>query len=134
MAVIYIGNTYTDEKNNDLKSVIAPNEMSETFSDLDAASTTRTASGLMVRSVVRGGDNNVRSIELKWQNVPVQSVKSILGMVKGTYFYMKYPDLQTGTNRVGHFYCGDRKCTIKRINADDNKPFVKELTFNLIER
>ena len=127
MDVIYIGET-----ENNLSPVIAPNEMTETFSDLDAASTTRTANGLMVRSVVRGGDNNVRSVKFKWNNLTLAKASALLNIVKGTYFYMKYPDVQTGANRTKRFYCGDREVQIKRI--DGGEPFIKEISFNTIER
>ena len=49
-----------------LTAVRAPDTLTITLQDWDSASTTRTASGKMVRTVIRGGDNNVRKLALSW--------------------------------------------------------------------
>ena len=126
MAVIYIGSSA-----DSLQAVRAPTTMEETFSDLDSAATTRTASGRMVRSVVRGGDNNVRKLELSWDIVPQATVSTILNLIKGSFFYMCYPDLQTGMERTARFYAGDR--TVKARRIDENGVLVQNLSFNAIE-
>lgn len=150
--VIYIATS----QNGTMNPVIAPNEMTINVADLDAASTTRNAKGYMVRQRVRGGTTAVRTIELKWQNVPVDKVQQILQLVQGTYFWMRYPDPlnaeyieENGVRKIAYrkaqFYAGDRKISIKRLNSNEYgtldgstallaSPFVKELTFNCIER
>lgn len=127
MTVIYIGSSA-----DSLQAVRAPTSVKETFQDLDAASTTRTASGRMVRSVVRGGDNNVRKLEMEWEIIPENVAHKILDLVKGTFFYMKYPDIQTGEYRTSRFYAGDRAVEFRRL--DENGVMVSSLSFNVIER
>ena len=127
MEAIYIGSTATD-----MKAIRAPTTIKETFQDLDAASTTRTASGRMVRSVVRGGDKNIRKLELSWEIIPAETVKSILEAVKSSFFYMRYPDVQTGGMRTAQFYAGDRAVEFRRI--DEKGVMVGSLSFNVIER
>ena len=116
----------------ELAPVRTPTEMSESLGDIDSQSTTRTASGKMVRSVVRGGANTVRTISLKWQNAPARDIAKILTIVGGTYFYMRYPDMLTGDMRTAQFYAGDRKADIKSYK-DGNLVFGS-LEFNAIER
>ena len=129
---------YVGDSEDTLTAVRAPTEMSESIQDLDSSSTTRSANGTMVRSVVRQGATAIRKLELKWSLVPLDEVKAILGYVAGTFFYVKYPDLVTGEFRTAQFYAGDRKATFRRVEADSNgehsKVVVNELTFNLIER
>lgn len=110
----------------------APNEINFNFADLDAADTTRTSTGKMVRQVVRGGANNVRTIELKWQNVSCSVAAQILRLIQPKYFNLRYFDIQQLATRQAEFYVGDRKIQVKRY--DDGEPFVKEMSFNMIER
>ena len=130
---IYIGSSA-----DALTEVRAPNEMSQTIQDLDASSTTRSANGTMVRSVVRQGASAIRKLELKWSTVPMEDVKSILAYVAATFIWVKYPDLVTGEFRTAQFYVGDRKATFRRVIKDDTGEYsnvvVNELSFNLIER
>ena len=127
MQAIYFG-TSADS----LEAVRAPNSIKETFSDLDSASTTRTASGRMVRSVVRGGNSNVRKLELSWDIIPEATARKILNLIKGTFFYMKYPDIQTGGYRTAQFYAGDRSVEFRRI--DENGAMIENFSFSVIER
>lgn len=113
-------------------AVKAPTEMGMNIGDVDNTTTGRPASGVMVRSVVRGGNKAVRTIELKWQDVQISDVSAILNLVKGVFFHMKYKDLLTNNWREAEFYVGDRKAKIKRIR--DGEPFISELSFNAIER
>lgn len=128
MSVIYIGKS-TDS----MVAVRAPNEIKQTFSDLDSGSTTRTASGKMVRSVVRGGASNVRKLELSWELLPEADASQILNLVKDTFFWMKYPDIQSGGFRTAQFYAGDRSCEFRRVERDGTV-MVAGLSFNVIER
>lgn len=130
---IYIGATA-----DNLTAVRAPTEYSQSIQDLDSSSTTRSANGTMVRSVVRQGASAIRKLELKWSTIPIEDVKEILDYVKGTFIWVKYPDCVTGSMRTAEFYVGDRKCTFKRVMKGDTGEYsdamLNELSFNLIER
>jgi hypothetical protein len=128
MTAIYFGKSA-----DDLVAVRAPVEIKQTFSDLDSGSTTRTASGKMVRSVVRGGADNIRKLELSWELLPEEAAREILNLISGTFFWVKYPDVQTGGYRTAQFYTGDRACEFKRIEAD-GKVMIANMSFNVIER
>ena len=127
MEAIYIGSSA-----DSLQAVRAPTVIKQIFQDLDSASTTRTASGRMVRSVVRGGNNNVRKLELSWDIIPEEAARTILNLVKEPFFYMRYPDIQTGEFRTACFYAGDRSAEFRRINEYGN--MLGSLMFNVIER
>lgn len=128
MSVIFIGKSA-----DSLTAVRAPVEIKQTFSDLDSGSTTRTASGKMVRSVVRGGKNNIRKLELSWALLPEETASMILTLVQETFFWMKYPDVQTGGYRTAQFYAGDRSCEFRRVESD-GKVMIASLSFGVIER
>ena len=128
MSVIFFG-----KSSDSLQAVRAPVEIKETFSDLDSGSTTRTASGKMVRQVVRGGANSIRKLELSWELLPEETASMLLNLVKDTFFWIKYPDIQTGGYRTAQFYAGDRSCEFKRIERDGTV-MIANLSFNVIER
>lgn len=115
-----------------LRPVRNPTEMELNIGDIDASSTTRTANGKMARTVVRGGNNAIRSISLTWKNVSASDIKQILEIIGNTYFWIRYFDFYTDTMRTAEFYAGDRKATIKR--CEDSGLVVGNLEFNAIER
>jgi len=126
---------YIGPSTSNMTAVRAPVSMTENFQDLDAPSTTRTASGKMVRHVVRGGSSAVRSIELEWQNIPASEVRTIMSLISTTYFYLKYADVYTGALRTEQFYAGDRKVSIKRYGDDQEGSDITigSFTVNFIE-
>lgn len=128
MSVIYFG-TSADS----LTAVRAPDSMKEAFSDLDSGTTTRTASGKMVRSVLRGGNNSIRKIELSWSLLNANDARTILRAVRSSFFYMKYPDVLTGDFRTAQFYAGDKTVEVRRIESG-GKVMVQNLSFSVIER
>ena len=135
MAAIYISQTQAG-LDDPAAAVRAPNEMSVSLQDIDEGSTGRPASGRMVRSVVRGGASSVRSIELKWENIPIADARTLLTNVGQTFFFIKYLDPYTAAWRSAQFYAGDRKVEIKRITGADGSEsaFIKKLSFSCVER
>ena len=107
---------------NNLVPVKAPTVMSIVNQDYDSSSTSRTANGKMVRTVVRGGDNNVRKIQLEWR---------LLEAVKNAYTWCKYPDPQTGALRTMQCYVGDRTTELRRY--EDGRAYWGRISFNLTE-
>ena len=114
-----------------LTAVRAPDTLTITLQDWDSASTTRTASGKMVRTVIRGGDNNVRKLALSWALLGWSAGKTLADLVKPTYVYCKYPDPQTGAMRTGQFYVGDRSFETRRYR--DGTIVWGKISFNLTE-
>ena len=128
MSVIYFGKSA-----DKLIAVRAPVEIKQTFSDLDSGSTTRTASGKMVRSVVRGGANSVRKLELSWKLLPEDVASTILNLVNGPFFWIRYPDILATGYRTAEFYAGDKSCEFRRVEID-GRVMVANLSFSVIER
>lgn len=128
MSVIYFGASA-----DSLTAVRAPDSMTETISDLDSGTTARTASGKMVRSVLRGGNNAIRKVSLSWSLLPADDARTILRAVRSSFFYMKYPDVLTGAFRTAQFYAGDKSIEVRRIESE-GKVMVQNLAFNVIER
>ena len=123
---------YIGQDAQNLTGVKSPNEMSVTISDVDAATTGRPASGYIVRSVVRGMGTAVRSVELKWQNIPMSAASTILAAFGAAFYYLKYQDPFTADWRTAEFYTSDRKCVVKRIRGE--AAFIGELSFTCVER
>jgi len=110
----------------------APVELTETNQDYDGSGTTRTASGKIKRSVIRGGDNNIRKLELTWSNIDHTEAAKILNLIKAKFFYIKYPDVQLGAFRTMQCYAGDRSYKISYVN-DDGTCDLSDFKFNVIE-
>ncbi|MCR4622680.1 MAG: hypothetical protein K5663_11425 [Clostridiales bacterium] len=123
---------YIGQSAQQLTGVRPPNEMSVTISDVDASTTGRPASGYIVRSVVRGMATAVRSVELRWQNLPLSAASVILNAFGEEFYYLRYQDPFTADWRTSRFYTSDRKCTVKRML--DGQSFIGELSFTCVER
>lgn len=126
--MLFVGPT----KDN-LTGIRPPTTMRQNFSDIDSSSTTRTASGKMVRSVVRGGYQSVRKLELTWELLPEVEARTILRLMRTSFFYMQYPDILTGEVRTVQFYAGDKAVDVKRVERD-GKMMIENLSINVIER
>lgn len=124
--VIWFGTSETA-----LTAVRAPSAMTVVNQDYDSSSTARTASGKIVRTVVRGGDNNVRKLQLEWSLLDWEDGAAILNAVKSTYIYCKYPDAQTGAMRTMKCYVGDRTSQMRRY--DNGDVVWTSIAFNLTE-
>ena len=116
---------------NNLAPVKAPTMMSVVNQDYDSSSTARTANGKMVRTVVRGGDNNVRKVQLEWRLLSHDEGADILQAVKNAYTWCRYPDPQTGELRTMQCYVGDRISELRRYA--DGVPYWSRISFNLTE-
>ena len=114
-----------------LTAVRAPTVLTVVNQDYDSSSTSRTASGKIVRTVVRGGDNNVRKLQLEWNLLDWAEGAALLNAVKTTYVYCKYPDPQTGTLRTMKCYVGDRTSELRRYDNGDVR--WTSIAFNLTE-
>lgn len=124
--VIWIG-----AKAHLLLPIKAPTTMSVVNQDYDSSSTSRTANGKMVRTVVRGGDNNVRKLQLEWRLISQAEGSALLEAVKSTYVWCRYPDPQTGDLRTMQCYVGDRTSELRRY--DNGETFWSRISFNLTE-
>lgn len=127
--MLWIGNT-----DQTLAPVKAPSSMTVLNQDIDAATTTRSASGLMTRDTVRNGVNNVRKIELEWKGLSLAEGSAILQAVMPQFVFVKYVDAQTGQFRTGEFYVGDRKSQMWRYGKGESDVRWETISFNLIER
>lgn len=127
--MLWIGNT-----DQTLTLVKAPYSMTVLNQDIDAATTTRSASGIMTRDVVRNGENNVRKIELEWRGLDLEEGASILQAVMTQFVFVKYMDAQTGQLRTGEFYVGDRSSSMWRYGQGGKDVKWESIKFNLIER
>ena len=114
-----------------LTAVRAPTVLTVVNQDYDSSSTSRTASGKIVRTVVRGGDNNVRKLQLEWSLLNWAEGAALLNAVKTTYVYCKYPDPQTGALRTMKCYVGDRTSEMRRYENGEAR--WTSIAFNLTE-
>lgn len=112
----------------------APHSLTVLIQDIDAASTTRSADGVLHRDRVRGAANAVRKLKIEWVGLSTESAKKILNAVSDEFFYVKYEDPYTNTMRVGYFYTGDRSAEVLSTNLHGNGTVWKSLSFDLIEQ
>ncbi|MCG7406786.1 hypothetical protein MH117_05090 [Paenibacillus sp. ACRRX] len=73
-----------------------------------------------------------RKLEIGWRYLTDQQLKQLLNAVSPVFFQVDYPDPQTGGQRQGTFYAGDR--TVGAMDYIDSKIRWKEIKFNVIER
>jgi len=104
----------------------APSEFSVGIQDISKAE--RNAAGTIVIERV----TTKRKLELKWNYLNKNQLAQILDAVSPVFFTVEYPDPQTGVNRIGTFYCGDRTCSM--LDSKNGIPRYKDISFNLIER
>lgn len=101
--------------------------------DIDAATTTRSANGTMLRDRVAGGANAKRKLEVEWPPMSSAEISTILQAIQGKFFWVEYPDPYTGTTRVAQFYSGDRSAPVYSC-ALGTTPLWKGLKANFIEK
>lgn len=110
-----------------------PQEFTVNLMDIDAETTTRSASGKMLRDRVVGGANAKRKLEIKWHADNSDRVKSILQAIKDEFFYVRYPDPYIGEMRTARFYAGDRKVPMYSYNLHGSGILWSSVSVNLIE-
>lgn len=127
MAILRIGST-----SSNLVEMPDPSELAVKLQDIDSSGSGRSANGTMVRDRVAGGASAKRKLEAKWPPLSPAKMSKILGAISGKFFYIEYPDPDTGGKRVGTFYAGDRSAPVLRVW--DGEVMWSELTVNFIER
>lgn len=130
MAIISIGAINSEV----LTALPSPKTMSVIVQDIDAATTTRSANGTMLRDRVAGGATAKRKIEIEWAGLNAQKVSQILQSIGGEFFKVKYPDTYTGADRTAVFYVGDRSAEMYSYNLHGNGIIWKSLKANFIEQ
>ncbi|TYP67701.1 DUF6711 family protein [Paenibacillus methanolicus] len=94
----------------------------------DVNNTERNAKGDMIGERIA----TKRKIELGWKFLTAAQTQQVLNAVSQLFFDVTYVDPQTGGNRTGTFYAGDRTCNV--MDFIDGVPRYKDVKFNLIER
>lgn len=130
MAIISVGAIDSEV----LTALPAPKTMSVIVQDIDAATTTRSANGTMLRDRVAGGSTAKRKIEMEWAGLNAQKVSQILQSIGGEFFKVQYPDTYTGTERTAVFYVGDRTADMYSYNLHGNGVVWRSLKANFIEQ
>ena len=95
---------------------------------MDISKAERNANGTMIIERIA----TKRKIELAWSFLTKTQLSRILNLVDGVFFSVMYIDPQTGGEKVGTFYCGDRNCGM--FSFRDGVPQYKDVKFNLVER
>ena len=109
---------------------VTPSSFSWNQEDLSNASAGRSEDGVMHKNRI----GMIRSAQLEWQNLPIETMQTIINMFSPEYIMVVYIDPATG---LGHnyrrrevFYVGNRSVTVK--NAALN--ICEKLSFNIITR
>lgn len=129
MAILYVGET-----EDTLVAIPDPTSMTIRLQDIDASSTTRSANGTLLRDRVCGGENAKRKIDLKWANIRTGPAQVILQAIKDEFFYVKYFDPYSATERTAQFYAGDREMPVYTAAFDPTNYIFESLNVNLIEK
>lgn len=112
----------------------SPHKMIVSLQDIDASSTTRSANGTMLRDRVAGGASAKRKLELEWEGMNSEKVKTILQSIGSEFFKLEYPDTYTGTTRIAEFYTGDRSAEMYSANLHGAGILWKNLKANFVEK
>lgn len=127
-AIIQVGATAET-----LVALPCPQKLTVNLMDIDAETTTRSASGKMLRDRVAGGDTAKRKLEIEWHADHGANVKSVLQAIKDEFFYVRYPDPYTGEMRTARFYAGDRKVPMYSYNLYNGGILWSSMRVNFIE-
>jgi len=111
-----------------------PSSMSVLVQDVDNASTTRNAKGVMLRDRVRGGSDAVRKLECEWQGLTLSQASSLLSAIGGEFFSVTYSDTLTGAMRTCQMYVGDRTAKVYRCDEDGMIEYLESIKANFIEK
>lgn len=117
-----------------LTALPPPQTLTVSLQDIDAATTTRSANGTMLRDRVAGGASAKRKLELEWPAMDVSKAKTILQAVQDEFFFVRYPDPYTGGMRTAQFYAGDRSAPMYSFNLYGRGILWRNLSFNLVEK
>lgn len=109
---------------------VTPSSFSWTQEDLSNASAGRSEDGVMHKNRI----GMIRSAQLEWRNLPIETMQAIINMFRPEYIMVVYIDPATGLGynyrRREVFYVGNRSVTVK--NAALN--ICEKLSFNIITR
>lgn len=94
---------------------------------MDLSKAERNAKGNLIIERI----NTKRKLELSYNYLSATSLSTLLNAISGTTFTVTYPDAQTGANRTGTFYVGDRNAGA--IDFQGGTVRYKDIKFNLIE-
>jgi hypothetical protein len=130
MAIISVGAMDSEV----LTALPAPKSMNVIVQDIDAATTTRSANGTMLRDRVAGGETAKRKIELEWVGLNASKVSAILQSIGDEFFKVQYPDTYTGTERTAVFYVGDRSAEMYSYNLHGDGILWRSLKANFVEQ
>lgn len=111
----------------DNTSIPDPSEFKYTAASLDA-SAERNTQGLLFRDMVATKHN----VSLKWDSLSWSTIQTILGLVQGDSFELKFPSPETASIYTGTYYVGDREVDVT-LMAGTQSDWFGSLSFDLIE-
>lgn len=129
MAILYVGATP-----DNLTALPDPSKLDLGIQDIDAATTSRAADGTMLRDRVCGGATAKRKLNLEWVYIDNPTAGAILQLIAPEFFWVKYPDPYSGTERIAEFYAGDRKLPMYNATIKNGSILWENLTVDLIEK
>lgn len=103
-----------------------PTDLSVGIMDISKAE--RNAAGTMIIERI----TTKRQITLSWSYLSASDLSTVLNAVSPVFYDVTYLDPQTGGNRTGSFYCGDRN--LGMMDFINGVPRYKDVKFDLIER
>ena len=104
-----------------------PSEFKYTAASLDS-SAERNTLGELQRDMVATKHN----VSMKWDALSWSTITTILGLVQGESFTLKFPSPETGAIYTGTYYVGDREVDAILL-AGNQSDWYGSLSFNLIE-
>lgn len=113
-----------------VNGVVLPTPTDFSCGVMDLSKAERNANGLMIIERIA----TKRKLVLSWAYATEADVKTILGAVSATFYDVTYEDPQTGAQRTGSFYCGDRNVAMISYDSNTGVARYKDLAFDLIER
>lgn len=104
-----------------------PSTLQIDISDIDGE-TYRNAKGEMIRDRI----TTKRKLNMTWNAISPQDMKTLLQAVANEFFTVEYPDPMTGTNVTKTMYVGDRNAPMYRnLNGSI---LWSGLTMNFVEK
>ncbi|NEY99238.1 hypothetical protein G4D62_07985 [Bacillus shackletonii] len=111
-----------------VNGVVLPTPSDYSVGVMDLSKAERNANGTMIIERIA----TKRKLEISYSYLSKSETSKVLNAVSSVFFTVSYIDPQTGGNRTGTFYCGDRN--VGMIDFKNGTPRYKDVKFDLIER
>lgn len=100
------------------------------INDISSSGSGRTLSGKMMKERVA----RKRKLSCQWPPLTLDDASKLLKAANGVYMDVRYYDVENGRYETREFYTGDKSAGIMFYSDDSGEGYIKDISFDFIER